>query len=98
VGRHHCWAAGPLGLGLSLYIYVPHLLSIHPLHYSTRGLEYAELRMEKIHYCSDAFVNGHSCSKTFVLHTYTPKEYQPQGEGPHFLTRVDMIFDTFRGL
>jgi hypothetical protein len=54
--------------------------------------------MEKIHYCSDAFVNGHSCSKTFVLHTYTPKEYQPQGEGPHFLTRVDMIFDTFRGL
>jgi hypothetical protein len=22
-GGHHCWAAGPLGLGLSLYIYVP---------------------------------------------------------------------------
>jgi hypothetical protein len=20
VGRHHCWAAGPLGLGLSIYI------------------------------------------------------------------------------
>jgi hypothetical protein len=35
VGRHHCWAASPLGLGLSLYIYVPHLLSICPLHYST---------------------------------------------------------------
>jgi hypothetical protein len=27
VGRHHSWAAGPLGLGLSLYI-VPHLLLI----------------------------------------------------------------------
>ena len=35
MGRHHCWAAGPLGLGLSLYIYVPHFLSIHSLHYST---------------------------------------------------------------
>jgi hypothetical protein len=35
VGQHHCWPAGPLGLGLSLYI-VPHLLSIHQaLHYST---------------------------------------------------------------
>jgi hypothetical protein len=29
VGRHHCWAAGPLGLGLSLSIYCTHLLSIH---------------------------------------------------------------------
>jgi hypothetical protein len=23
VGRHHCWAAGSLGLGLSLYILYP---------------------------------------------------------------------------
>jgi hypothetical protein len=27
MGRLHCWATGPLGLGLSLYI-VPHLLSV----------------------------------------------------------------------
>jgi hypothetical protein len=38
VGRHHCWAAGPLGLGLSLYI-VPHLLStIHFILHGIRGL------------------------------------------------------------
>jgi hypothetical protein len=33
VGRHHCWAAGPLGLGLSLYIYcIPSIINIllHP--------------------------------------------------------------------
>jgi hypothetical protein len=28
-GGGHCWAAGPLGLGLSLYIYVPLLYAIH---------------------------------------------------------------------
>jgi hypothetical protein len=33
VGRHHNWAASPLGLGLSLYI-VPHLLSIQQFSYS----------------------------------------------------------------
>jgi hypothetical protein len=36
VGRHHCWAAGPLGLGfpVSLYIVV-HLYAIHRVHSST---------------------------------------------------------------
>jgi hypothetical protein len=29
VGGHHSWDAGPLGLGLSLYIYVPLLYAIH---------------------------------------------------------------------
>jgi hypothetical protein len=28
-GQHHCWATGPLGLGLSLYIYVPLFYAIH---------------------------------------------------------------------
>jgi hypothetical protein len=36
VGRHYCWAAGPLGLGfpVSLYIVV-HLYAIHLLYTST---------------------------------------------------------------
>jgi hypothetical protein len=41
VGRHHCWAAGPLGLGLSLYIVTPSLCnrtstSLHPTWYQIR--------------------------------------------------------------
>jgi hypothetical protein len=40
----------------------------------------------------------HSCSKTLVLRTYTPKEYQPHDEGLHFLTHVALIFNTSRGL
>jgi hypothetical protein len=36
VARHHCWDADPLGLGLSLSIYVPPLYAIYQaLHYST---------------------------------------------------------------
>jgi hypothetical protein len=33
VGRHHCWAVGPLGLGLNLYIYcIPSIINtlLHP--------------------------------------------------------------------
>jgi hypothetical protein len=30
VGRHHCWSAGPLGLGLSLYIYILRGLGLGP--------------------------------------------------------------------
>jgi hypothetical protein len=39
-----------------------------------------------------------SCSKTFVLRTYTPKEYQPQDEGLYFLICVALIFNIFKGL
>jgi hypothetical protein len=36
VDRHHCWAAGPLGLGLSLYIVTPSLCNtINHFHYFT---------------------------------------------------------------
>jgi hypothetical protein len=35
VGRHHCWAAGPLGLGLSLYILYPIIINTTTVNYST---------------------------------------------------------------
>jgi hypothetical protein len=41
VGRHHCWAAGLLGLGLSLYIYcIPSIINttIHSILHGIRGL------------------------------------------------------------
>jgi hypothetical protein len=40
VGLHHCWDAGSLGLGLSPYIYVPHILSIQQfiVQHGIRGL------------------------------------------------------------
>jgi hypothetical protein len=39
VGRHHCWAAGPLGLGLglSLYIYTPSPINISTSSFYTQA-------------------------------------------------------------
>jgi hypothetical protein len=41
VGRHHYWAAGPLGLGLSLYIYVPH----SSMKYNNRLMWYLDVNL-----------------------------------------------------
>jgi hypothetical protein len=42
VGRHHCWAAGPLGLGLSLYILYP-IYYQYIIHYTSTWYQRARL-------------------------------------------------------
>jgi hypothetical protein len=73
VGRHHCGAADPLGLGFSPYIYVPHLLSIQQftLLHGIRGLDLGFLLPQPSPLCF------HPTATTSLLQPLQPPRRRP---------------------